>query len=171
MRIQWWPCLPLTVLFGVILSSSPTGAQNKDIVGRVERVRIYPGNLVLRAKLDTGAKTCSLHAPRITKFEKNGETWVRFSVKDHRGLEATIERKIVRQARIKRSSGEPEVRLVVLLGVCLGTLYREVEVNLVDRAEFNYPMLIGRSFMIGHILVDPELKYTSEPACMGAPKP
>jgi hypothetical protein len=169
MRILCWPCL--TVLFGALLSSSPTGAQNKDIVGRVEKVRIFPGNLVLRAKLDTGAKTCSLHAPRITKFEKNGEKWVRFSVKDRRGKEATIERRIVRQAKIKRKDREPEERLVILLGVCLGTRYREVEVNLVDRAEFNYPMLIGRSFMIGHVLVDPELKYTSEPACVGAPRP
>ena len=169
MRIRWWPCL--TALFGAILSSSPTGAQNKYIVGRVEEVRIFPGNLVLRAKLDTGARTSSLHAPRIKRFEKNGEAWVRFSVKNHRGMEATIERRIVRQARIKQKNGEPEERLVILLGVCLGTQYREVEVNLVDRAEFLYPMLVGRSFMIGHVLVDPELKYTSEPACVGETNP
>jgi len=169
MRIRWWLCL--TVLFGSILSLSPSGAQHKDVVGRVEKVRISPGNLVLRAKLDTGAKTSSLHAPRITKFEKNGEDWVRFSVKNHRDEEATIERRIVRKARIKRKDREPEERLVILLGVCLGTRHREVEVNLVDRADFIYPMLIGRSFMIGHVLVDPELKYTSEPACVGAPVP
>ncbi len=161
----------MTVLSGAILSSSPTGAQNKDIAGRVEKVRIYPGNLVLHAKLDTGAKTSSLHAPRITKFLKSGEKWVRFSLKNHVGIEATIERKIVRQARIKQKNGDPEERTVILLGVCLGTLYREIEVNLVDREKFLYPILIGRSFMIGHVLVDPELKYTSEPACGGAPIP
>jgi hypothetical protein len=169
MRIRWWLCL--TLLFGSILSSSPTGAQNKDVVGRSEKVRICPGNLVLRAKLDTGAKTSSLHAPRITKFEKNGETWVRFSIKNRKDIEATIERKIVRKARIKRKDREPEERVVVMLGVCMGTQYREVEVNLVDRADFNYPMLIGRNFMIGHVLVDPELKYTSEPSCVGVPIP
>ena len=169
MRIRWGLCL--AVLFGSILSSSPAGAQSKYIVGRVEKVRICPEDLVLRAKLDTGAKTSSLHAPRMTKFEKNGERWVRFSVKDCRGIEATIERRIVRQARIKRKNREPEERVVILLGVCLGTRCREIEVNLVDRTEFIYPMLIGRSFMIGHILVDPELKYTSQPACVGAPNP
>jgi hypothetical protein len=169
MRIQWGLCF--AILFGSLLSSSPTGAQSKEIVGRVEKVRICPEDLLLRAKLDTGAKTSSLHAPRITKFEKNGERWVRFSVKGRQGEEATIERKIVRLARIKRNNQEPEERLVILLGICLGTRCREVEVNLVDRAEFNYPILIGRSFMIGHIVVDPELKYTSEPACVGAPNP
>ena len=129
------------------------------------------GDLVLRAKLDTGARNSSLHAPGITKFEKNGETWVRFSVKDHRGKEATIERKLVRQATIKQKAADPEKRPVIMLGICMGRQYREVEVNLVDRANFNYPMLIGRSFMSGHFVVDPELKYTAEPACVGAPAP
>lgn len=168
MRIR---SLCLTVLLSSILSSFPAAAQNKDIVGRLEKVRIYPGDLVLRAKLDTGAKNSSLHAPSITRFDKDGETWARFSVKDHRGEEATIERRIVRQAKIKQKMEDSESRPVIMLGICLGKQYREVEVNLVDRAEFNYQMLIGRSFMIGHVIVDPELKYTSEPACLGAPLP
>ena len=169
MRIQWWLCL--TVLFGSILSFSPTGAQNKDIVGRIERVRIYPGDLVLRAKLDTGARNSSLSAPSITKFEKNGETWVRISMKNHKGEEATIERKIIREATIKQKNRDSEKRPVIMLGICLGRKYREVEVNLVDRSEFNYQLLIGRSFLIGHLIVDPELKYTVEPDCVGAPMP
>jgi hypothetical protein len=169
MRIRW--CLYITALFISVLSSAPTGAQNKDIVGRVEKVRIYPGDLVLRAKLDTGAKNSSLHAPNITKFEKNGETWVRFSVRDHKGEDATIERKVIRQAKIKQKNRDSERRPVIMLGICLGRQYREVEVNLVDRTEFNYQLLIGRSFMIGHIVVDPELKFTAEPDCVGAPMP
>jgi hypothetical protein len=169
MRIRWW--LLVAALFISILSSVPTGAQNKDIVGRIERVRIYPGDLVLRAKLDTGARNSSLNGPSMTKFEKNGETWVRFSVKNHRGQEATIERKIIRQAKIKQKNQDSERRPVIMLGICLGRQYREVEVNLVDRAEFNYQMLIGRSFMIGHLVVDPELKFTAEPDCVGAPMP
>jgi hypothetical protein len=169
MKIRWW--LHVTVLFVSTFSSSPIGAQSKDIVGRIEKVRIYPGDLVLRAKLDTGARNSSLHAPGITKFEMNGETWVRFSMKNHRGEEATLERKIIREAKIKQKNRDSEKRPVIMLGICLGRQYREVEVNLVDRAEFNYPMLIGRSFMVGHLLVDPELKYTVEPACVGAPMP
>ena len=168
MSIRW---LCTTVLLAPILASSPIAAQNKDIVGRVEKVRICPGDLVLRAKLDTGARNSSLHAPGITKFEKNGEAWVRFSLKDHRGEEATMERKLVRQATIKQKAADSEKRPVIMLGICMGRQYREVEVNLVDRANFNYPMLIGRSFMSGHFVVDPELKYTIEPDCVGAPAP
>ena len=169
MKRRWWVCV--TALFGPILFLSPTSAQNKDIVGRLERVRIYPGDLVLRAKLDTGARNSSLHAPSITKFQKNGETWVRFSMKNHRGKEATIERRVIREAKIKKRGEGLEKRPVILLGVCLGRQYREVEVNLVDRTEFIYPLLIGRSYMIGHLVIDPELKYTAEPECVGAPMP
>jgi len=168
MRIRW---LYPTVLFAAVLLPSPCTSQEKDIAGRVEKIRIYPGDLVLRAKLDTGAKNCSLHAPNMTKFARNGERWVRFTVKNHKGEETTIERKIVREAKIKDAKSEPQRRPVIMLGICLGRQYREVEVNLVDRTEFIYPILIGRSFMIGHIIVDPELKYTSQPACVGAPLP
>jgi len=169
MRIRWW--IHLTVLFGSLLSSAPTDAQRKDIIGRVERVRIYPGDLVLRAKIDTGAKNSSLHAASLTKFEKNGETWVRFSVKNHLGEEATIERKVLRVAKLKQKGRDTERRPVIMLGICLGRQYREVEVNLVDRTRFIYPILIGRSFMRGHLVVDPELKYTAQPDCVGAPMP
>ena len=146
-------------------------SQDKDIVGRIEKVRIYPGDLLIRAKLDTGARNCSLNAPNMTRFSKNGETWVRFKVKNHLDEEITIERKILREAKIKQKNRDTEKRPVIMLGVCLGKKYREVEVNLVDRTLFNYPMLIGRGFMTGHIIVDPELKYTTEPACVGAPIP
>jgi hypothetical protein len=168
MRFRW---IYAAALLAFLLPPSRSAAQEKDIVGRVEKVRIYPGDLVLRAKIDTGARNSSLHAPSVTRFEKDGESWVRFSVKDHRGEEATIERKIVRQARIKQKGEDSEKRPVITLGVCLGKQYREVEVNLVDRANFNYQMLIGRSFMAGHFVVDPELKYTVGPNCVGAPMP
>jgi len=161
----------LTILWAGILWPSLGLPQEKDIVGRVEKVRIYPGDLLLRAKLDTGAKNCSLHAPNITRFSQNGEVWVRFKVKNHLGEEASIERKIIRQAKIKEKSRTVEKRPVIMLGICMGRQYREVEVNLVDRTVFNYPLLIGRSFMRGHIIVDPELKYTSKPVCVGAPMP
>jgi hypothetical protein len=169
MRIGW--SLYGTVVFVSVLSSSNMYAQNKDIVGRIEKVRIYPGDLVLRAKIDTGAKNSSLHAASLTKFEKNGETWVRFSVKNHLEEEATIERKVIRVAKLKQKGRDTERRPVIMLGICLGRQYREVEVNLVDRARFIYPILIGRSYMRGHLVVDPELKYTAQPNCVGAPMP
>ncbi len=161
----------LSALSAVLLCPLSSAAQGKDIVGRIEKARIYPGDLVLRAKIDTGAKDCSLNALNMSKFSEGDVTWVRFTVRNREGEETTIVKKMVREARIKQKGRVSERRPVILLGICLGRQYREVEVNLVDRSQFNYPLLIGRTFMRGHIIVDPELKYTSEPACVGAPMP
>ena len=58
---------------------------------------------------------------------------------------------------------------MVLLGICVGAYYREVEVNLVDRSKFKYPLLVGRSFLSGALIVDPSKTYAVEPNCPGAP--
>ena len=52
-----------------------------------------------------------------------------------------------------------------MLGICLGTIYKEVEVNLVDRSHFNYQLLIGRNFLIDSFLVDPSLTFSTKPKC------
>jgi hypothetical protein len=145
-------------------------AQNKQVVGRLEKVRIYPGNLVIHAKLDTGAKNSSLNASHITEFERDGERWVRFKLTNRYGKIVTIERKVHRIVKIKEHDGTPRSRLAILLGICLGDFYKEVEVNLADRSHFNYQMLIGRSFMDGSVIVDPSIKYTTKPTCEGMPQ-
>lgn len=137
------------------------------MVGWIEKVRIYPGNLVVKAKLDTGAKTCSLNALNITEFDRNGEGWIRFDVTTRRGEKVTLERKLHRVAKIKRKKAKSQKRPVIRLGICLGRSYKEVEVNLVDRRKFNYPLLVGRSFIEGDFMVDPSEKYTTEPNCHG----
>ena len=154
------------IMFGPVCSAT---AQNKQAVGWVERVCIYPGGLVFRAKLDTGAKNSSLNASHITEFKRDGEQWVRFQITDLHDNTVTIERKVHRVAKIKNNHGRPQERLAVLLGICLGNSYREAEVNLVDRSSFNYQILIGRSFMRGNVMVDPSKKYTTKPTCSGMP--
>jgi hypothetical protein len=148
---------------------SPGAAQDKQVVGWLEKVRIYPGDFVIIAKLDTGAKNSSLNASRITEVERGGERWVRFKVTDRYGKTVTIERKVHRIVKIKEADGTPQLRLAILLGICLGSFYKEVEVNLADRTHFNYQMLIGRSFLQGNVIVDPSIKFTTKPICRGVP--
>lgn len=54
---------------------------------------------------------------------------------------------------------------MVALGICLGGYRRIAEVNLVNRARFEYPMLIGRSFLANDFLVDPGATLLLEPRC------
>lgn len=142
----------------------------KSVIGWVEKVRVYPGDLVVKAKIDTGAEHSSLNCLCVTPYVRDGEKWVKFTVTSFEGNTVELERPIHRMAIVKRHFGESQERPVVKLGVCLDGVYREVDVNLVDRSGFNYQMLVGRSFMAGHLLVDPEKKYLKPPRCKDAPQ-
>jgi hypothetical protein len=154
-------------LLGVALpfAALPLPIEGKQVVGWLEKVSIYPGNLVIHAKLDTGAKNSSLNASHITEFTRNGEQWVRFNVTSRYGKTVTFERKVKRVAKIKRHGARPQIRFAIRLGICLGSSYEEAEVNLVNRSDFNYQMLIGRSFLKGNVIIDPSLKFTTKPNC------
>jgi len=77
---------------------------------------------------------------------------------------------VTRMARIKRHFGKEQVRYVVKLGICLGSVYREAEVTLVDRTGFNYPLLVGRNFLKDDFLIDPSATFLNKPDCKGAPE-
>ncbi len=137
----------------------------------MEKVRIYPENLVIHAKLDTGARNSSLNAPQVQVFKRQGEAWVRFDVTDRRGKTATLERRLHRITKIRQHDRPPDFRLVVSLSICLGDTFKVVEVNLRDRSDFNYQMLIGRSFLNEDFVVDSSVKFTKRPKCRGARLP
>lgn len=130
------------------------GTDERAVAGWTERVRLLPSGIELEAKLDSGAENSSLHVERQRFFRRDGERWVRFTVEGESGRRVAFERKLVRKAAIRRHSGRSDVRPVVSLAICLGSVAKRVEVNLVDRSGFDYPLLIGRSFLAGAYLVD-----------------
>jgi hypothetical protein len=160
-----YPYPLLAGLFGLLVLALPAIAGQKKVVGWIEKVRIYPGNFIVHAKLDSGAEYSSLHAANLTRFQRDGRPWVRFELDNRDGKKVTIERPLLREATIKRHYLKAQKRPVIKIGVCLGNLYKETEVNLVDRTGFNYRMLIGRKFMEGHVIIDPSATYTVEPHC------
>jgi hypothetical protein len=164
------PHILLLMVVGAFVLATPLYAQDKEVVGWLEKVRIYPGNLTLYAKLDSGAKNSSLNASHVDVFERDDEQWVRFDVTSRYGKTVTIERKVKRVVKIKRHGAKPQARFAINLGICLGNSYKEVEVNLAERSDFLYQMLIGRSFLAGSFIVDPSAKYTTKPNCSVVPE-
>ena len=160
-------CLFLVVACFTSLTTSGA-SQEKEMVGWLEKVRICPENLIIHAKLDTGARNSSLNAPHVNLFKRKGETWVRFDVTDREGKTATLKRKVHRITKIKQHDRPPDLRPVVRLSICLGDTFKVVEVNLRDRSDFNYQMLIGRSFLKDDFVVDASAKFTKRPKCRGA---
>ena len=138
----------------------------KEVVGWIEKVRIFPGDLTVKAKIDTGAQTSSIHCDCINFIhKKSGEDWVRFSITGEKGKTQWLERKVIRTATIKRHFGKAQERSVVKLG--LGNVYKEAEVTLVDRSGLNYQLLVGREFLKEIYLVDPGDKFLVKPDCKG----
>lgn len=144
---------------------SSTFAIDKQVIGWLEQVKINNSEYQLKAKIDTGATTSSLNANIIKTFTKDKKKWVRFSVTNKFGKKLMLEKKVIRYVKIKRKLALALKRPVVNLGVCIGKVNRELEVNLADRKNFEYQMLIGRNYLQGHFLVDSELVYQSSPSC------
>ncbi len=136
--------------------------------GYLERVTVFPGELSLKAKLDTGAKSASLNAKHIKIIKRGGRKWVRFDVpQDNETLR--FETRLIRYVSIKTRHGEKKMnqtgdsfkRPVVMMQMALGGKMEEVEVNLANRERFNYPLLLGRSALIKfEALINPALKFT-----------
>lgn len=140
-------------------------AQSSQIIGWVEHVHINPGDMIFKARIDTGADNSSIHAENINIYEKDGVKMVKFTIANKDGQSATLDLPLVRMTNIKRKGTDPLKRPVVRVELCLGNTLKSVYVNLANRDTFKYRMLIGRSFLKGSFAVDSEARYTVEPAC------
>ncbi|MCE0507722.1 MULTISPECIES: ATP-dependent zinc protease family protein [Microbacterium] len=116
----------------------------------------------IKAKIDTGARTSSLHAFDIVEFAQDGETWVRFKVKpwqDSQEDAVVVECPVHDRRAVRSSSGHAQERLVVELLIRL--VDREVlaEVTLSNRDEMGFRMLIGREALRQGFSVDPARSF------------
>lgn len=146
-------------------------AFDKSIFGWVEQVLIHDVGVQLEAKLDTGATTSSIDAHNIQRFRRGKKRFVRFELepRDPPGVRR-LERPLVRMVRIKQHDGRYQRRPVVTLDVCIGRVRRSVEFSLVDRRNFDQPVLLGRNALAGAALVDSDLAHTTLPRCDQVPE-
>ena len=116
----------------------------------------------LKAKVDTGARTSSLHAFDLDYFERDGADWVRFEVHPWQRSASDavpVEAPIVELRKIKSSTGDVQRRPVVLAAVSIAGERHEIEVTLTNRDEMGFRMLLGRQALRGRFLVDPGSSY------------
>ena len=131
----------------------------KQIVGCVEQCALPDiGINAIEVRIDTGAKTSSLHADNLEEFSKDGEKWLRYEIHPNvHNVDEVVkcESKIIRKPRIKSSNGLSERRYLIKTTLILGNQQWEIDLTLTDRALMKYPMLLGRQGMRGKVLVDP----------------
>lgn len=117
---------------------------------------------VIKARVDSGAKTSCLHAYNITPVEQNGEMFIRFDIhpiQGNRHLVKTCQAKVVDRRDVKSSSGHMEKRYVIRTPLTLGHETWEIELTLTNRDSMGYRMLLGREAMRHPILVDPNKSF------------
>jgi hypothetical protein len=151
-----------TVLF---LLHSQALASQAVTAGWIEKAVLYPSGIIFHAKLDTGAKTTSINALDPEFFQRDGKRWSKFKITNRNSETITIEAPVVREATIKRHFGKQQIRPVIMLDICIGNVRKTEEVNLVDRANLNYQLLIGRNFLKGDLLIDSSSTYRLSPDC------
>ncbi|TGM64632.1 hypothetical protein EHQ94_18870 [Leptospira meyeri] len=130
----------------------------KPIIGRVEWVEFPNWKLKLRARIDTGAKSCSIHAVNIERLTENGEEYVVFETfVDEKPVK--LKSRFVKEAKVSSTSGVSEKRIMIREVMKMGKIKEEVIINLNDRTNLNYPILIGRNYLMGKFLVDVSLSH------------
>lgn len=136
--------------------------KSKIIVGNQEWCA-FPelGIPAIMARVDSGAKTSSIHAFNIHRFRRDGQAWVSFEVhpvQKNRRVVIRCERPLVDKRVVKSSSGVPESRYVISVPMKLGEEQWNIQLTLANRDSMGFRMLLGREAMNGRMIVDPSIK-------------
>ena len=116
----------------------------------------------IKAKIDTGARTSSLHAFDLEPFEIDGQPWVRFLVHPiQRDAETTVEvtAPLVDERMVKPSTGKASLRPVIRTPLVLGRRRWPIEITLVNRDVMGFRMLLGRRALRRRVLIDPSRSF------------
>jgi hypothetical protein len=117
---------------------------------------------MLKAKLDTGARSSSLHVDTIEEFQRDGVTWLRFTmhVGRRQPLDVVCEAPALDRRIVTDTGGRRTERWFIRSEIQLAGQQFGVDINLTDRRHMLFPLLLGRSALSGRFAVDPERSYT-----------
>jgi len=118
----------------------------------------------IKAKVDTGARSSALHVEGLTVLERHADGTAEVGFEVPLGRLEPIQRvrctaHVLRHARITDSSGNSEVRPVIVTEMRLGPVRKQVVLTLTDRAGMLFRMLLGRKALEGDFVVDVSRKY------------
>lgn len=116
----------------------------------------------IKVKVDTGARTSSLHAFDLEEAVRGGVPVVRFMIHPEQRRahpEIPVELPLVARRRVRDSGGRSELRPVVETEVSLHGRRWPIELTLTRRDAMGFRMLLGRQAIRNRFLVDPGRSY------------
>lgn len=159
-------CQPKSVIVPAVVHNVSTTQEivvekaRLPIIGEVEPIYFLPMKSPFAARIDTGATTSALDCQNVVYFERDGEKWVSFVLKNRKtGEEHTYEKKIERAFKVKRA-GEDETRTAVKMNIKMGGEVFSAVFSIADRSKLDYQGLIGRNVLTGRFIVDTSTSYT-----------
>ncbi|MEQ9105081.1 MAG: RimK/LysX family protein [Rhodothermales bacterium] len=109
----------------------------------------------LKAKVDTGARSSSLHAEDIETFEEEGRERVRFKAHDGHVCVADIHDK----RTVTSSTGHSQDRYFIRTRMVIGSVTWLIDLSLSNRKRMKFGMLLGREAMQGRMTVHPAKSF------------
>jgi hypothetical protein len=116
----------------------------------------------IKAKVDTGARTSAIHAFEVVAEARGDELWVGFGVHPNQRSQEQIAwctALVVDQRVVRDSGGHEEERYVIQVPIRLGDREWPIEATLTSRDNMGFRMLLGRTAIRGHYIVDPGRSY------------
>ena len=95
----------------------------------------------IKAKIDTGARTSSLHALNLRSFRHKGAPWARFDVMPLQGNDSPLlscEAPVSDHREIRNSSGNTDMRVVVEMSIAVAGHEWPIEVTLTNRRDMRF---------------------------------
>lgn len=135
------------------------GSSSKPVIGWREWVSLSRLDVeYIKAKVDTGARTSSLHAFGLKEVEKDGTIHIRFVIhpeqdSSHPAIQAELP--LFAYRKVRDSGGRVEVRPVVRTFVRLMGTEWPIELTLTRRDAMGFRMLLGRQAIRRRFVVDP----------------
>jgi len=137
--------------------------KEKLVVGSLETCDLPEIGIVdLQVRVDTGAKTSSLHVDNLEKIQRDGKPWIAFDIHpDVHNVDQVIRCKAPLHdvRKIKSSNGVAEERFVIKTALKLADQAWPIEITLTNRADMRNLMLLGRQGMGKRLLVDPSKTF------------
>jgi|TARA_R110002051_G_scaffold213888_2_gene278739 hypothetical protein len=121
------------------------------------------GGPLIKAKVDTGARTSSIHATHIELIEIDHKKFVKFVLPHYRGDghgRIQCQAPLLAIRHIRSSNGKQDERYIVASHIAVGRHRLKVELSLANRSLMGFPMLLGRTAIkAGRFLVQPAKSY------------